>query len=424
MEYEGYLSQGQYASLVIAAAISSFLSILGSVAVTRIAYLKMTSTYQRFLFMLSMVDILNSTFLIFHQLVLPDSPDFYWAVGSSKTCTMAGFFLHFGTQAVAMYSCYLAVYFYFSIQSSPKRQKQPEDVIGLWEWCAHLSCLVLPGGIAVAAAATNNVDVAEGLGLCVIQSYDCMKSEAEEVDCMPVGDGWALPKDTNSLRWAYVASMIAAACVGITATALVYCRVQNTLTKGGDNGLGDEMKQRLRAVATQAILYTGVFVNTIVWPVLAVIVPSDSEAPVFILQLLAFLIYPLQGVLNCFIYIRPRFQMLRAMYPDDSVMVVFRVSMSKAGDPDEIEEVRERIYGDAYEMPSVVSSEHSLASDMPNEVTFDPSEPVSSTSLVSVPNDDDSMDPEAYNKTALGGNDDKDDDEEEEEGGEVDVKSG
>jgi hypothetical protein len=415
MEYEGYLSEGQYATLVIVTALSSFLSILGSVAVTRIAFLKMTSTYQRFLFMLSLADILNSVFLLFHQLVLPSSPDFYWAVGNNKTCSMAGFFLHFGSLSVAMYSCYLSMYFYLSIQSSPKRQKQPEDIIGSWEWCAHLSCFLIPGGIAVAAAVTDNLDVAEGLGLCVIQSYDCEDGTTDEVDCVPSGNnGWALPKDTNALRWAYVAGMIAAASFAILATALVYFKVQGTLTQRGDSGadggaLPDEMKQRLRAVATQAILYTGVFVNTLIWPVLAIAIPTDTKAPVYFLQFLAFLLYPLQGVFNCFIYIRPRYQMLSAMYPDDSMMVVFRVSMSKAGDPDEIEEVRERVYGDDYQPPSVASSEHSLASDMPAEVAFDPSKPLSRHSLVSVPADDDDMDPEAVPK------DDEEEEEEEEE---------
>jgi len=366
--------------------------------------LKMTSTYQRFLFMLSLMEILNCIFLFFHQLVLPHSPDFYWAGGNSKTCSMAGFFLHFGSLAVAMYSCYLSVYFYFSIQSSPKRQKQPEDIIGLWEWIAHLSCFMLPGGIAVAAAATNNINVAEGLELCVIQSYECMVEKSSGVECVPVGNGWELPKATNSLLWAYVASIIAAAAAGLAATFMVYCKVKGTITKGGDNGaevaLGDEMKQRLKAVATQAILYNGVFINSLLWPMLAVVIPSTSKAPVFALQFLAFLIYPLQGFMNCIIYIRPRFQMLRAMYPDDSVMVVCRVSMSKAGDPDEIEEVRERIYGDAYEMPSVASSVHSLASDMPNEVevTYDPDKQWSTTSVVSATKDDDSLDPEADQK--------------------------
>jgi hypothetical protein len=78
------------------------------------------------------------------------------------------------------------------------------------------------------------------------------------------------------------------------------------------------------------------------------------------------------------------------------MIVVARVSLSKAGDPDEIEEVRERIYGDRYEPPSIESSVHSLASGLPHEVSFDPTSPQSKTSLVSVPADDDEMDHENF----------------------------
>ena len=88
MEYEGYLSGFQYRTLVITMGVSSLISILGSVAVTRISYLKMTSTYQRFLFMLSLVIIVNSIFLLFHQLMIPESPDYLWAFGISETCTI------------------------------------------------------------------------------------------------------------------------------------------------------------------------------------------------------------------------------------------------------------------------------------------------------------------------------------------------
>ena len=366
-------------------------------AITRIAYLKMTSTYQRFLFMLSQLNILNSFFLLFHQLILPQLNQFYWAFGSEMTCSMAGFFLHFGSLGVAMYSFFLSLYFYFSIHSSPKRDKLPEGIVGFWEWSAHAAAFLLPGGIALAAASTGNMDVAaDGLGLCIIESYACVRGEIDQRDCVPSRrEGWSIPQDTNALRWTYIASMVAAAIASIVSTLLVYCKVHGTLSViGDDTSLPDEMKQRLRAVATQAVLYTAAFLNTLIWPALSVLVSTDDDSPVYVLHLLAFMIYPLQGAFNCYIYIRPRYHMLRTMYPDDSMLVVARVSLSKAGDPDEIEEVRERIYGDSYEPPSVDSSVHSIASGVPQEVSFNPHSPLSKTSLVSVPGDDDEMDHE------------------------------
>lgn len=395
MEYESDLSDGQYKTLVVVMGISAFLSVLGSIVVMRIAHLKLTSTYQRFLLMLSFSDLLNSLFLIFHQLVLPESPAFPWAFGTMKTCKMVGFFAHYGSLSAAMLSCYLGVYFHCSIQSSPKRLKQPEDIIGIWEWIAHLTALLIPAALASSMLATDSIAVSEKTGLCLARNYACEGTNDNGGSCVTGSD---VSSDTI-LGWVHTSLICLASLVGIASTISVYCRVRSTITRGSqhnfDGSLNDEVKQRLRAVATQSILYTSVFVNTFFWPTIGTLLPLVApDTHPFALQVIAFIFFPLQGALNCLIYIRPRYQMLRAMYPEDSFQVVLRVSMSKAGDPDEIEEVRERIYGDNYEMPSVDSSEHSLASDIPVEVSFDPNKPLSATSLVSAPKDDDDMDPE------------------------------
>lgn len=404
-EYEGHLSKGQYAIIVIVVAISALVSTLGSFAVTRIAFLKLSSTYQRFLFMLSVVDILNSLFLMIHRFLVPNSPDFYWAFGTDGTCSMAGFVLHFGSLSVAMYNCFLSIYFFFSIQSSPKREKLPEDVIGIWEWIAHLSCFAVPAGIAGAALGTGNIDLDDSFGVCTIHSYDCIDTP-NDPDCSdPWPNGNSYPNDMGLFYWIWVGALLAALLASIVATLMVYLKVRSMLSGGqADGSLGDEMKQRLQAVSTQAFLYTFIILNSFFFLYLAYAVQKDGR-PLFALQLLSALFFPIQGIFNCFVYIRPRFQMLKMMYPEDSMFVVFRVSMSRAGDPEEIEDVREQIYGDAYEMPSRHSSEFSLASDIPPEVAFDPSKPMSATSLVSAPDDDDDMDPEAK-KENLGQNDD------------------
>lgn len=395
MDDGAFYSRAQYMCLVIAMAVSSFLSMMASLAIARIAYLKMTSTYQRFLFMLSQVNILNSIFLLVHQLIIPRSGHFYWAFGNEATCTVAGFFFLLGSLATAIYSSFLSLYFYFSIYSSAKRDKQPEGIIGFWEWCAHVASFLIPGGIAITAVATQNIDVAEGLGLCIIANLECVEGGIDQSHCTPSWrDGIRIPQDTSILRWAYVASMAAAAATCMFSTLLVHRKVNLTLNRD-DSGLPEEMKQRLQAVATQAILYTSVFLNTLIWPMLAIMVPSDENRPQYSLHILAFFFYPLQGVFNCYIYIRPRYQMLRTMYPDDSMLVVVRVSLSRAGDPDEIEEVRERIYGDKYVPPTDDSSVHSIESGLPKEVAFNPHSPLSKTSLISVPADDDEMDHEA-----------------------------
>jgi hypothetical protein len=398
------LSVGKYGAVVIVMALSSCFSIFGSVAIVRIASLKLTSTYQRFLFMLSISDITSSVFLLFHHFVVPKDPDFYWAVGNDNTCTMAGFFLQFGSLVAAFYNCWLAVYFDLSIRSNPKRQKQPEEVIGKAESLAHISSWVIPAAFAATAAASNRIGFYDGLGMCMI--HDDLCSGPDDPDCVKYGwgnDALFVTQTTKILSLAYYATLAVVSIVAVTATALVFSRVRTTFLRGREYGtegeLSDETKQRLSAVAIQAVLYTAMYLNSFLWPsVLLATSFHKSQNQLFPLHLIASFMFPLQGAMNCIIYIRPRFQMLRAMYPNDSFMVVLRVALSTAGDPDEIEDVREAIYGDAYESPSVQSSDPSLASDMPCEVEFNPSKALSETSLVSTPDDNDDMDPEAHGK--------------------------
>jgi len=132
-----------------------------------------------------------------------------------------------------------------------------------------------------------------------------------------------------------------------------------------------------------------------VWFIALIFIPANNENLLYAFQLLTALFYPMLGVLNCIIYIRPRVQMLQIMYPQDPFVVVLRVAMSKAGDPDAIEVIREKIYGSEYSGSEAHHDDFS-ADDMsrdsaiPSVVHFDITEkPLSIKSLVSTPGEGD-----------------------------------
>jgi hypothetical protein len=366
------LSLGKYIPLVLVICITSFLSMLASIAVVRIAHLRFGSTYQRYLCIMSIASILNSTFLTLHPFMIPNGPDYPWAVGGEAACKMAGFLFTFGALMVSFYNAVLSIYFYYSIKISPKMQKEPEDVVGWPETFSHLICWLVPAGLAAAAVGTNNINFDDGPDMCIISGDET---------------------SADILGYVFAGLVGLAVLVSVVVTGIVHSSVAGTLKRGREYGtdaiVDDETRQRLEAVASQAVLYTAAFVNSIVWPLVLAVLPPDSNATMYyVFQLLAYLMYPLLGVLNCCIYIRPRFQMLNVMYPDDSVFVVSRVALSMAGDPEEIENVRAYIYGDDYECPSRVDSEDMSAnSSMPQEVAFDLNRPMSITSMVSCPDD-------------------------------------
>ena len=403
------LSTGQYIPLVLILCISSLLSLTASVAVVRIARFRLGAAYQRYLCIMSIATILNSTFLILHPFLIPNDDDYPWAFGNIQTCRMVGFFFHFGALMIAMYYTMLSIYFYCSIRTTNgKEEKQPEDIVGWSETFANIACWLIPAILAAAAAGTQSINFNAAPDMCLIY-----------------GD----TTGADILSYVFAAFIIVSLLTGLGVTCIVKFTVRGTMKRsdsnnnagGGRAGVGnddsssldDETKQRLEAVAAQSVLYSAAFFNTIIWPLILAILPVTTNSIVYyIFQLLAYAMYPFHGVLNCCIYIRPRFQMLKVMYPEDSLLVLARVSLSMAGDPEEIEMVRAYIYGDDYECPSSHSGDLSHNSSLPNMVEFDPNRPLSATSLVSCPGsesgrppsehedfeDDDDNDPEAGGK--------------------------
>lgn len=107
--------------------------------------------------------------------------------------------------------------------------------------------------------------------------------------------------------------------------------------------------------------------------------------------------------------------MLQIMYPQDPFVVVLRVAMSKAGDPGEIEMVREIIYGSEYSGSAAAGADdddgeggdhseggESRDSAIPSVVHFDSEQkPLSIKSLVSAPGEGDDDNPNLNHSASL-----------------------
>jgi len=160
------------------------------------------------------------------------------------------------------------------------------------------------------------------------------------------------------------------------------------------------IEQKLTAVSAQSLLYMLSYLISFIWFIILMFIPTTNNINVlYAFQLFTALFYPLLGVFNCIIYVRPRVQMLQIMYPQDSFIIVLRVAISKAGDPDEIEVIRAKLYGREYSRPEKVLVKSSPDDNddpgklkylpIPSVVTFDLTVEVSTRSLVSALGKDD-----------------------------------
>lgn len=411
-------SKGMYIPLVVTQMVISTMSILACIVVTRIARPKLGSTYQRFLFGWSLAIILNSIFLFLNPLLVPQQErgddGAYWAFGNDATCTTGGYFLIYGALLVALYSNALALYFYFSIQTnsgenSGKRPQNPEDVIGWPEIMTNTACWALPAAVAGAGAATDSFNYDPRVGMCVLFSEcdDPSDSSCIEIPLeSPVRYG---NSSTVIIRSTFLWMLVATAVVSVVVTLRIRCQVQKALEgmqqqqqqqqqeqRDGDPDLIEQqqMGQKLVAVSVQCLLYTLSFLNSYIWFIAIMFIPANNVNLFYAFQLIATVFYPAIGVVTCIIYIRPRVQMLQIMYSQDPFVVVLRVAMSKAGDPEEIENIRAEIYGSEYSGSEPRYSvddddDYSRDSAIPSVVHFDPLKPISIKSLVSAPGEDD-----------------------------------
>ena len=111
--------------------------------------------------------------------------------------------------------------------------------------------------------------------------------------------------------------------------------------------------------------------------------------------------------------------MLQIMYPDDPYIVVLRVGMSTAGDADEIEQIRVKVFGDNYVAPSRGGSmmgdgegeedesgdEEESLGEIPSFVHFDKDkQEMSVYSFVSAPGENDDDDGGGNGDVGGGGN--------------------
>jgi hypothetical protein len=320
----------------------------------------------------------------------------------------------------------LALYFYFSIQADRPRQikhsstsnstnrhpKQPEDVIGCPERMGHIFCWIAPAALAGTGIGLDQYRLDASINMCILSEGGILR---------------------EVYQWTLFGSII----LSIAVALIIQLQVRDGLRKiaaitnlhsnmGGGRDLNrrnvdnnnnnnndvdheqqEMIKQKFSAVAIQCALYTSACSACSVFYLALLFLPKDNQNLIYSFQILTACFYPFLGVVNCIIYVRPRVQMLQIMYPEDPYIAILRVGMSTAGDADEIEQIRARVFGSEYIPPSgsqiivheqdEVSDEVESLGEIPSFVHLDANQPLSINSLVSIPGENDNDDGDGGN---------------------------
>jgi hypothetical protein len=298
----------QMKALAIVPKVSSLLSLLSSAYiiydVIRI-YCKNRKNfrlYHSILFGMSVCDFASSAAWFFTTWPIPsDVLPVYGANGTQGTCAAQGFFAQFSI-ATVFYSAFLALYYLLVIKFGWSERRLKNARLG-----PTVHAVSLTFGLG-----TSTVCVA--LGLMNPIGWDCW------ISAVPLGceESWLSNGETTCTRgdnaklyqWVFFYLPLWISTFLVT---LAMCMVHSTFkkvsnaTKRWQHGHSQAQADRNKLVTTQALLYVGSFYFVWLFPTILRIHEITNDGVVlFHFVFLSAMFVPLQGLLNLFIYLRPK----------------------------------------------------------------------------------------------------------------------
>lgn len=296
---------------------SSSLSIYGSSSIVYIILKKRKwkkSAFHRIMMSWSISDIIVSLACFLQPFLVPSFTNLHFALGNIATCQVVGFLNSFFL-ATFLHGAITSLYFCLTIRlrwSEARVERCLEPWIYILPWSVSLVY-----GILGASYRLFYPDVM--LHACVLTGgHD------------PLGHHYK-PRLLTWLAAITTYPPLVASMLSMIFTALVFQVVYTQTYRNGRyaNGVSEVARQRMRAVAIQAICYEGAFLLSFVSllaPLLLSIMgdfadPTYDVVPNAVVQaalLLVFLAFPLQGFLNWMVFVRPMLVRWRDAHPDKS----------------------------------------------------------------------------------------------------------
>ena len=251
------------------------------------------------------------------------------AYGNFTTCAFSGILLLSCAGTVAIYNAALAVNFLRIVVHGWK-----DDQVRKWvELPAHLIAWIWPLSIMIGAAATQSINPGVTTLVCSFNAYPafCTSPKHPEIECER-GEMFRV------FDLAFVATSFVASIVGFSSTIRVYLSYRRTIQQSrrfdfsSDLGQGRK-KEEMQELTYQAVLYSLVYLNTMIWPILVLLVALFfyHTPPVRLTTLLlAWFFYPLQGFGNLWVYSRPQARTWRNRAPTmSSFQILVKVFLDK-----------------------------------------------------------------------------------------------
>lgn len=296
------LSTGIYVNTI-----SSILSFMGSACVIHLSCRKTDEMYHRILFFLSISDLFASVVVgLFPFLSNGDEP---WEIGTDTSCKISGL-MNATVPAIAqVFNFYLALYFFMSVVHnwSDWRFRKHVEKTFLAVWSAYF---VLMGGVALGLDAIHPYPIST---ICYINRSENM---CDPDDSLCQDEYKNAAKRSNYVLLTHVAVNGGITIASFVFTFLVFRCVQRQFRRIKQLTLNaDSISFKQRQTAQQFILFTGVYLNSTIWPYLGFLWVeiggrenahnTQDQLPLSLVIAITYVFLPLQGFLNFGIYVRP-----------------------------------------------------------------------------------------------------------------------
>ena len=310
--------------------VSASLSITGSVCIVYLIVFRQrksleTDPFRRLMVAMCVCDVIHSFWLLWQGILLPrETSPRAFAIGNRATCSMLGFFAQFGF-SVAFYNGMISFHHLLTIRHG----LTPSQIASRYEPYMHGLSIFWPlttAIIGVSLGAFNENFVGP---MCWFANYP----QGCETDPLQ-------PCRVFILGYVTTGGPVGVIFICIAINMLrIYWHVRSTLSRGATRSLdsvssvdttsspptSNPYTTQIQQVAAQAYLFVFVFCLTFCFGFLNQSLEASvdgtvenpwDERNIFPTIVLHQLFYPLQGFLNFFVFVRPRYLAMRDECPD------------------------------------------------------------------------------------------------------------
>jgi len=277
------------------------------------------------------MDIINSVNLVLASAFVPSYSRVYGAWGNEASCSAQGFLLTVGL-AVGFYDTMLCLYYLAIVKYNVN-----EKALLYYEKYMHGIAIGTPLILGIIGLALDIYHPRVRSPYFCWVSYGCefVKDNEEEGECIPRPEAYVqsfefLISTLFAICWIIIAYSMTSLYLSVrhynqVTTSRKTEKKRRTISANTADNITTANTQSYNSqeTVTQATLYVAAFSCSYIFSLVSYTIAGDRIS--FALMFLDALFYPLQGFWNFITFIRPRYILLRKLYPEKRFVWIIKI---------------------------------------------------------------------------------------------------